>query len=212
MVVLLLILGSIISSAFLGEGAIGLLVTLSFMSRRSWSRSPRRMSDRRSRRRRAPLCSPRSQWSSPQNSLSYEAVATLGFFATMIALSVATPLAIGHRLWKHPVISTNTIAGAADIYLLIGLLFAVIYASSERLKPAALACSTQARRSTSHRMPPSSTQRGRPSHPTSSTSASRRCRPSGTAISPRRASSAVCSRTPKRSSGSCTSSPWSPCS
>jgi hypothetical protein len=127
-VVLLLILGSIVSSALLSEGARGLIVPLAFTSATL-------------------LVTLSTSGASPKVELAgrlvvlfafatvvvayyanYEAAATVGFFIAMLALSLATPVVIARRLWKHPKISTNTVAGAADIYLLIGLLFALVYA------------------------------------------------------------------------------------
>jgi len=51
-------------------------------------------------------------------------------FATKIGLlgmTVVLGLVIGRRIIRHPVIDINTLAGAASIYLLLGLVFALTY-------------------------------------------------------------------------------------
>jgi voltage-gated potassium channel Kch len=45
----------------------------------------------------------------------------------MIALVAFTPFVIVRRLAAHPFVNIDTVAGAADIYLLFGLFFAVVY-------------------------------------------------------------------------------------
>ena len=51
----------------------------------------------------------------------------LSFKFAMVAMCLIVPLVIGRRIVRHPTVSLNTVAGAADIYLLFGLLFAVLY-------------------------------------------------------------------------------------
>jgi len=59
--------------------------------------------------------------------LDYNGLARLAYMVLMIILGVMTPVVIARRLLKHPYVSMSTVAGAADIYLLVGLLFAVVY-------------------------------------------------------------------------------------
>ena len=59
--------------------------------------------------------------------LNLGGLARLGFFVVFLTLSIATPVVIARRLWKHPTVTIDTLAGAADIYLLIGLFFSVVY-------------------------------------------------------------------------------------
>jgi hypothetical protein len=51
----------------------------------------------------------------------------VAYAATMVVLGVVTPYVIARRIASHPKITLETVSGAADIYLLIGLLFAVIF-------------------------------------------------------------------------------------
>ena len=127
--VLLLIVASIVSTALVSEGPLGLLLPLVFTSLTL-------------------LIALSTSNAKPKTQLAgrigvstvfaivtvaefthYVGLARIGYFVAMLALSVATPVVIARRLWHHPTISTNTVAGAADIYLLIGLLFVVVYAS-----------------------------------------------------------------------------------
>jgi hypothetical protein len=54
--------------------------------------------------------------------------ARIAYGFSMIVLVGVTPIVIVRRLITHPVININTVTGAADIYLLFGLFFSVIYA------------------------------------------------------------------------------------
>ncbi len=54
-------------------------------------------------------------------------IGRIGFKLATIATCLVVPYVIGHRVVEHPRVTLNTVAGAADIYLLFGLLFAVIY-------------------------------------------------------------------------------------
>jgi len=125
--VLLLILASIISSAILGGRIASVLVPLAFMSLTLVVALSTSGAGPRTRRvgRIAVLVA--FLLVAVAAVANFDALARLAFFIVAIALSLATPVVIARRLWKHPKVSTNTIAGAADIYLLIGLLFAVIY-------------------------------------------------------------------------------------
>ncbi len=126
--VLVLIVASIISTAFVSEGTHGVLIPLVLMSVTL-------------------LITLSTSDAGPKTQLAgrvvvvvafaivglaglagYVGLTRVGFFVAMVALSLATPVVIARRLWQHPTISANTIAGAADIYLLIGLLFTVVYA------------------------------------------------------------------------------------
>jgi hypothetical protein len=54
--------------------------------------------------------------------------AKLDFQLITIAMGVAIAVVIARRILKHPTVSVDTVAGAAAIYLLFGLVFAVLYA------------------------------------------------------------------------------------
>lgn len=51
----------------------------------------------------------------------------LAYAVTMLLLGVVTPYVIARRIAKHPKVTVETVSGAADIYLLIGLLFSIIF-------------------------------------------------------------------------------------
>jgi hypothetical protein len=51
-----------------------------------------------------------------------------GLVALLLALLLfVTPFVISARIFRHEEITIETLAGAVDIYLLVGILFAVIY-------------------------------------------------------------------------------------
>ena len=54
-------------------------------------------------------------------------IGRIGFKLATVATCLIVPYVIGSRVVRHPRVTLNTVAGAADIYLLFGLLFAVIY-------------------------------------------------------------------------------------
>jgi hypothetical protein len=51
------------------------------------------------------------------------------FFAVNVLLVGAAPIAIGRALYRRPVIDVRTVLGAICIYLLIGIMFAFLYAA-----------------------------------------------------------------------------------
>ena len=56
--------------------------------------------------------------------------ATTGwFFAVNVLLVAAAPIAIAHALYQRSVIDTRTVLGAVCIYLLLGIMFAFLYAA-----------------------------------------------------------------------------------
>jgi hypothetical protein len=55
--------------------------------------------------------------------------ATGWFFAVNVLLVGAAPIAIAHALYHRPVIDTRTVLGAVCIYLLLGIMFAFLYAA-----------------------------------------------------------------------------------
>jgi hypothetical protein len=54
-------------------------------------------------------------------------VGRVAFKLATVATCLVVPFVIGRRVVQHPRVTLNTVAGAADIYLLFGLLFAVVY-------------------------------------------------------------------------------------
>ncbi len=55
------------------------------------------------------------------------------FFAVNVLLVAAAPIAIGLALYRRTVIDARTVLGAVCIYLLIGILFAFLYASLDAI-------------------------------------------------------------------------------
>jgi hypothetical protein len=51
------------------------------------------------------------------------------FFALNVLLVGATPIAIARSLYRRPVIDVRTVLGAVCIYILIGIMFAFLYAA-----------------------------------------------------------------------------------
>jgi hypothetical protein len=48
-------------------------------------------------------------------------------YLVFVALLVVTPFVILNRILRHPSISTETIAGAVDVYVILGLVFSALY-------------------------------------------------------------------------------------
>jgi hypothetical protein len=59
--------------------------------------------------------------------LGMSALGRIAFKLATVATCLVVPVVIGRRVVQHPRVTLNTVAGAADIYLLFGLLFAVVY-------------------------------------------------------------------------------------
>ena len=124
-----LILVTILSTAVLGDGEIGLILTLVLMTGTF-------------------VIALRTSDAGPRVTLIATAVSALAIVGICIALLTGnqtparlayglamigivsiTPVVIARRLAKHTIVSLDTVVGAAAIYLLIGLLFAVIYST-----------------------------------------------------------------------------------
>jgi hypothetical protein len=54
---------------------------------------------------------------------------TGAFFALNGLMVAAAPVAIARALWRRPVVDTHTVLGAICIYVLVGMLFAFLYAA-----------------------------------------------------------------------------------
>jgi hypothetical protein len=52
-----------------------------------------------------------------------------------VLLVIASPLVILSRIFRHPVISIETILGAIDAYLLVGIAFAAVYGALDAIDP-----------------------------------------------------------------------------
>lgn len=125
--VFVLIIATIICSATLGDGPWGLIATLVLQTATLWVAL------------RASEIGPRMQISAV--AIGALVVASVGIVlltgnlqpakiastAMMIFLVGFTPAVIVRELLRRPVINLTTVVGAADIYLLFGLLFATVY-------------------------------------------------------------------------------------
>jgi hypothetical protein len=125
--VLLLIISTILCTAFLGDGSAGVILTLGLvcvtlvviLATSNASVHAQRIG------RLAVLLSFIGVVAAEL--LDYLAAARLGFYCAMLVLTVVCPLVIGRRLYRQDAVKLNTVAGAADIYLLVGLFFALVY-------------------------------------------------------------------------------------
>src|SRR5262245_6274944 len=54
---------------------------------------------------------------------------TGAFFALNMLMVAAAPVAIARALWRRPIVDTHTVLGAICIYVLVGMLFAFLYAA-----------------------------------------------------------------------------------
>jgi hypothetical protein len=58
---------------------------------------------------------------------------TSGFFLLNVLLVATAPLVIGRALWKRQVVDIHTVLGAVCIYVLLGMMFAFVYAAIDGL-------------------------------------------------------------------------------
>jgi hypothetical protein len=125
--VFVLIVCSLIATAFMSEGVWGLVVATSFLS--ATLLVSLNTSDAGPKTRHVAQLAVLVSIAGIMVAelFNYSSLARLGVLITSLVLSTLTPVVIARRLWKHPVINVNTIAGAADIYLLIGFLYTVLF-------------------------------------------------------------------------------------
>jgi hypothetical protein len=125
--VFLLIIATILSTALVANGTLGLILTLALQTTTLLVTLQTAEAGRRLRR-----------FGQITSAIVFLGAATVIFTGdphlariaygiSMLMLVAVTPAVIVRRLAKHPVISINTVTGAADIYLLFGLFFAVVY-------------------------------------------------------------------------------------
>ena len=125
--VFILILVTIISSAFLSDGAPGLLLTLALQGI-TLSVTLRTSEVGPKLRLVGEITSVAVLVGVAALLLSGNiGPARFAYGLSMIALVALTPFVIVKRLVAHPFVNIDTVAGAADIYLLFGLFFAVVY-------------------------------------------------------------------------------------
>ena len=127
LLVFILILLTVLSSAFMTDGSWGLIITLLLQTATL-------------------LVALRTSDAGPKSQLvaaivatltlvgvtlalltGNERVAHLAYAASMVVLVAVTPVAIVRRLVSHPTVNLTTITGAANIYLLFGLFWATVY-------------------------------------------------------------------------------------
>ena len=56
-----------------------------------------------------------------------------GANSLIVLLIVAAPFVVLVRIFRHPVVNIETILGAVDAYLLIGIAFAAVYLSANQI-------------------------------------------------------------------------------
>jgi hypothetical protein len=59
--------------------------------------------------------------------LGQETLTRFAYKIAVISMGLIVPAVIGRRILQHPTVTLNTVAGAADIYLMFGFVFAAIY-------------------------------------------------------------------------------------
>lgn len=125
--VFVLIILTILASALLSDGPLGLLSTLTLQT--VTLLVTLRTAEAGLRLRRAgEVASIAVLVGAAATVLSGDsALAHIVYGISMILLVGITPIVIVRRLSRHPVVDISTVTGAADIYLLFGLFFAVIY-------------------------------------------------------------------------------------
>jgi hypothetical protein len=125
--VFVLIILTIVSSAFLSEGPLGFIVTLTLQTI-TLSVTLRTSEAGRRLRTVGEITGVLVVVGVAAMVLSGNiGPARLAYGLSMIVLVAVTPLVIARRLATHPVVDLNTVTGAADIYLLFGLFFSLVY-------------------------------------------------------------------------------------
>jgi uncharacterized membrane protein len=56
-----------------------------------------------------------------------QTVTRFAYKFAVISMGLIVPAVIGRRILQHPTVTLNTVAGAADIYLMFGFVFAAVY-------------------------------------------------------------------------------------
>jgi hypothetical protein len=125
--VFVLILATIIASAALGDGAWGLIATLVLQATTLWIAL--RASDIGTKAQLFTVAVAGLVIVSVAAAILTHNLqpARIASTATMVLLVGITPVVIVRELVKRPVINLTTVMGAADIYLLFGLFFAMVY-------------------------------------------------------------------------------------
>jgi hypothetical protein len=129
LLVFFLILLTVLSSAFTGDGSWGLIVTLLLQT--ATLIVALRTSD--AGRKSQMVAGVVSLLTIVGVSLALltgnDRIAHLAYATSMVALVAVTPIAIVRRLISHPTVNITTITGAANIYLLFGLFWASVYSA-----------------------------------------------------------------------------------
>ena len=124
-----MILATIISSAFLGDGSWGLVLTLLLQTATLMLALRTSDAGPKSQRLAAVVASLAVAGVALAVLTGNYEIARLAYGASMLALIVVTPVVIVQRLMSHPVVNISTITGAASIYLIFGLFWATVYAA-----------------------------------------------------------------------------------
>ena len=125
--VIILILATILSTAFVGDKSWGLVVTLVLMSV-TMNVTLRTSNASRNLRIVGAVVSVLTILGLIAALLfGNEGPARVAYGLAMIALVLVTPVVIARRVAEHTVVTLSTVTAAAAIYLLLGLLFSVVF-------------------------------------------------------------------------------------
>jgi hypothetical protein len=125
--VFILILLTVLSSAFTGDGSWGLIVTLLLQTATLLVALRTSDAGRKSQVVASVVALLTIAGVAIALLTGNDRIAHLAYASSMVALVAVTPIAIVRRLIKHPTVNVATITGAANIYLLFGLFWASAY-------------------------------------------------------------------------------------
>jgi hypothetical protein len=127
--VFFLILLTVLSSAFMGDGSWGLIFTLLLQTATLLVALRTSDAGRKSQILAGVVALLTIAGVSIALLTGNDRIAHLAYAASMVALVAVTPVAIIRRLISHPTVNLTTITGAANIYLLFGLFWASVYSA-----------------------------------------------------------------------------------
>jgi hypothetical protein len=127
LLVFILILLTVLSSAFVGDGSWGLIFTLVLQTATLLVALRTSDAGRKSQTVAGVVALLTIAGVSIALLTGNERLAHLAYASSMAALVAVTPIAIVRRLMSHPTVNITTITGAANIYLLFGLFWASVY-------------------------------------------------------------------------------------
>jgi hypothetical protein len=129
LLVFILILLTVLASAFTGDGSWGLILTLVLQTATLLVALRTSDAGRKSQTVAGVVALITIAGVTIALVTGNDRVAHLAYATSMVALVAVTPIAIVRRLMSHPTVNITTITGAANIYLLFGLFWASVYST-----------------------------------------------------------------------------------